>query len=84
MIVAVAVAVAVAGTVIVAVHVHVNAPVGVIEGRKVAEGADRRFLQGMQQHFASIPDGLWQRIEAWIPRHPPDPSGGRPRIRTGR
>ena len=34
----------------------------------------------MQQHFASIPDGVWQRIEAWIPRHPPDPSGGRPRI----
>jgi transposase len=34
----------------------------------------------MQEHFASIPDELWRRIGASIPRHPPDPRGGRKRI----
>ena len=34
----------------------------------------------MQQDFASIPDELRRRIEASIPRHPPDPRGGGTRI----
>jgi transposase len=26
-----------------------------------------------------VPDGLWERIEPLLPRHPPKPQGGRPR-----
>ena len=34
----------------------------------------------MQADFAAIPDELWKRVAAWIPRHERDPRGGRKRI----
>jgi transposase len=34
----------------------------------------------MEATFADVPDGLWRRIEPLLPKEPPKPLGGRPRV----
>jgi transposase len=34
----------------------------------------------MDKSFFDVPDALWRRIEPLLPREPPKPKGGRPRV----
>lgn len=34
----------------------------------------------MDPKFADIPDALWEKIEPLLPKEPPKPRGGRPRV----
>jgi transposase len=34
----------------------------------------------VEAKFADVPDALWERVESLLPKTPPRPKGGRPRV----